>query len=69
MTDNAPESTALEDENAQILFFPPNMISLLQLLDQSSIHCVKATYMYAWVFFFLLNFLSKLMQALKAVIM
>ena len=45
--DNAPghpESVRYENENVEVLFFPPNTTSLLQPLDQGIIWCVKDTY-------------------------
>ena len=39
-----PPSISIEDENAGVIFLPPNMISLLQPLDHGIIRCVKASY-------------------------
>ena len=38
-----PQSISMEDENVQVIFLPPNTISLLQPLDQGVIRCVKAS--------------------------
>ena len=44
--DNVPglQSISIEDENVQVTFLPPDTTTLLQLLDQGIISCVKATY-------------------------
>jgi hypothetical protein len=39
-----PQSISIKDENAQVVFLPPNMASLLHLLDHGMIRCVKASY-------------------------
>jgi hypothetical protein len=44
--DNAPghpQSISIEDGNVQVVFLPPNTISLLQPLDQCIIRCFRAS--------------------------